>query len=49
VQGYDPDWFAEKMLPDCAHNQENDFTLFILHPNGPTLDDEDEVRRRRRG
>lgn len=40
VKGYEPDWFAEKMLPEGAHNQEEDFTYFILYPHGPTVDDE---------
>lgn len=39
VEGHEPDWFAEKMLPEGAHNREMDYTVFFLNPKSLTPDE----------
>lgn len=39
VPNYEPDFFAEKMLPEGAHNRETDTTFFLLNPQSPTPDE----------
>jgi hypothetical protein len=39
IPGYKPDWFAEHMLPEGAHNREQDWTYMILNRNEKQVDE----------
>lgn len=39
IPGYKPDWFAEHMLPEGAHNREQDWTYMLLNRNEKQLDE----------
>lgn len=39
IPGYKPDWFAEHMLPEGAHNRELDWTYMLLNRNEKQLDE----------
>lgn len=39
IPGYKPDWFAEHMLPEGAHNREQDWTYMILNRDEKQVDE----------
>jgi hypothetical protein len=39
VEGYANDYFAEYMLPEGAHNREQDWTVMFLNRGKPRLDE----------
>jgi hypothetical protein len=38
IEGYKPDWFAEHMLPEGAHNRDTDYTYILLNRDGYHMD-----------
>ena len=39
IAGYKEDWFAEHMLPEGAHNREQDWTYIILNRGERHIDE----------
>lgn len=39
VEGYANDYFAEYMLPEGAHNREQDWTVLFLNRQKPRVDE----------
>jgi predicted transcriptional regulator len=46
IPDYKPDWFAEHMLPEGAHNRETDYTYIFLNRDGAHIDSDFWIKPR---
>jgi hypothetical protein len=47
LDGYTPDWLAEKMLPEGVHNREKDYTYILLNRDNKSIYDDEKGDEKR--